>query len=400
MADTKYVARIPVVPDDFENQNSHKDHELVMDFEQDDLYVKKGDGYVNITGQIKEDVKEIKDGSSVIHIVTEQTVPPINDRPANHWYYIITRSKEQSGDPVYVNKYIYYGLIKTPYGENNNLLIGQNVTSDSDIVPFTILEGYCPCFYIPINYTASFTFTGTTDIIEYEIKDRIYAINTLYGTYEAYDVYVLDITEPGEYSVTLTSNGNDTFTVTFGANIESIEGLILPDPIEVHLGQAIGFVQEPIKDDPHYDFQGWSNSKHAFVAIDTETYQPEENMTLYAWYEYNDGNGEIPYSYDQDSDEYEIRFDSTSQQMGDYFVNVLSVPESKLITAGDELGQLDNPEFIVLDTNGITVEEHNIEFLGWAPNLEYPDVVVTSNYIPQSDMDLYAVFMSTEVSYD
>jgi len=64
------------------------------------------------------------------------------------------------------------------------------------------------------------------------------------------------------------------------------------------------------------------------------------------------------------------------------------------------LGQLDNPEFIVLDTNGNSVEDHNIEFLGWAPNLEYPDVVVTSSYIPQSDMDLYAVFMSTEVSYD
>ena len=40
MADTKYVARIPVVPDDFENQNSHKDHELVMDFEQDEAYIK------------------------------------------------------------------------------------------------------------------------------------------------------------------------------------------------------------------------------------------------------------------------------------------------------------------------------------------------------------------------
>lgn len=301
MANTKYVARIPVVPDDFENQNNHKEHELVMDFENDDLYIKKNNGYVNITGKIKEDIKEITDGSSVIHIVTEQTVPPINERKINHWYYIITRSKDQSGELIPTNKYIYYGVIKTPYGENNNLLIGQNVTIESDVVQFTILDGYCPCFYIPINYTASFILTNTSDSINYTIQDRIYAINTISGTYEAYDVYVLDLTVPGEYAVTLTINGQNIFTITFGTNIETIPGLILPDPISVQYGDTIGFVQEPIKEDPHYDFQGWSISKYSFIPINTETYQPEENVVLYAWYEYNEGNGEIPYSYDQNS---------------------------------------------------------------------------------------------------
>ena len=33
----KYMARIPIIPDDFENQNVHKNHELVMDFTQDDI---------------------------------------------------------------------------------------------------------------------------------------------------------------------------------------------------------------------------------------------------------------------------------------------------------------------------------------------------------------------------
>lgn len=400
MADTKYVARIPVVPDDFENQNSHKDHELVMDFEQDDLYVKKGDGYVNITGQIKEDVKDVTDGSSVIHIVTEQTVPPIDNRPTNHWYYIITRSKEQSGEPVYVNKYIYYGLIKNPYGENNNLLIGQNVTTESDIIPFTILEGYSPCFYIPINYTASFTFTGTIDTIDYEIKDRIYAINTLYGTYEAYDVYVLDITDPGEYSVTLTINGTDTFTVTFGANIETIEGLILPDPIEVHLGQVIGFVQEPIKEDPHYDFQGWSTSKHAYVPVNPEVYQPEENVTLYAWYEYNEGTGEIPYSYEQDST-VTVTINTNPYYYEEYngltFFDYLNIevdtelPIILSLTPGEPIGN------VVIDwhSNGEPRETNfGITDIRYVLATDYndPDSVIDETYVPTEDTNIYVIF--------
>ena len=51
---TKYVARVPIVPDDLANTNEHVDHELVMDFPNDDLYVKYGNAYSNITGKIKE----------------------------------------------------------------------------------------------------------------------------------------------------------------------------------------------------------------------------------------------------------------------------------------------------------------------------------------------------------
>ena len=74
----KYTARIPIVPDSLENRRRHKDKELVMDFTEDDLYIKRGDEYINITGEIREHVEQIQDGSSVIHIVTEETLPPIS----------------------------------------------------------------------------------------------------------------------------------------------------------------------------------------------------------------------------------------------------------------------------------------------------------------------------------
>ena len=39
MADNKkYMARVPIIPDDFANKDEHKDHELVMDFESNDIY--------------------------------------------------------------------------------------------------------------------------------------------------------------------------------------------------------------------------------------------------------------------------------------------------------------------------------------------------------------------------
>ena len=40
MADNKkYMARVPIIPDDFENKDEHKNHELVMDFIENDIYV-------------------------------------------------------------------------------------------------------------------------------------------------------------------------------------------------------------------------------------------------------------------------------------------------------------------------------------------------------------------------
>ena len=66
MADNdKYIARIPIVLDEFKNKNNHQNHELVVDIDNEDLYIKNGNGYINITGKIREQIKEIQDGSSV-----------------------------------------------------------------------------------------------------------------------------------------------------------------------------------------------------------------------------------------------------------------------------------------------------------------------------------------------
>ena len=50
MADNdKYIARIPIVLDEFKNKNNHQNHELVVDIDNEDLYIKNGNGYINIT---------------------------------------------------------------------------------------------------------------------------------------------------------------------------------------------------------------------------------------------------------------------------------------------------------------------------------------------------------------
>lgn len=282
----KYVARVPIVPDDFEFQDEHKNHELVMDFEKDDIYVKKESGYTNITGKIKDEIKQIQDGSAVIHVVTDQTVPPIKERTENHWYWVVTKAEEIGGGAVATSSYIYYGLIKTYYPSKNYLLIGQNMTSGLDTVPFTILEGYCPCFYIPINYGASFKNHNTGENIEYTIEDRIYAMNTTAGSYVAYDVYTLKLYEPGDYMIDLDLTGSDNFTIAFDTNEPTISGLVLPESLHVHDGDNIGTIPDPTWDDPRFLFKGWSTSKIAATIIDPAAYKPEMNMTLFAWFEY------------------------------------------------------------------------------------------------------------------
>ena len=287
MADpSKYVARIPVVPDDFENHNDHKDHELVMDFEHEDIYVKNGEGYTNITGKIKEDIKQISDGSAVIHIVTEQSLPPIKDRSENHWYWTITSAQDAGGGSVATSSYIYYGLISSYSRDRNYLLISQNVMSESDIIPFTILEGYSPCLYIPINFGASFKNYATGETIPYTIEDRVYAMNPAAGSYSAYDVYCLELYEPGNYQVQVVLTGGDMFLIQMDTNERTIYELVLPDSMEVRDGDSIGVIPDPTWNDPRYLFRGWSTSVLAPVIIDPTTYKPESPMTLYAWFDY------------------------------------------------------------------------------------------------------------------
>ena len=299
MADnTKYVARVPIVPDDFENKDLHKNHELVMDFNTADIYIKDGNSYINITGQIKESIKKIQDGSAVIHIVTEDTLPSIEERSRNHWYYVITRAEDSSGDSIATANYIYYGTIQSYYTTKNYLLISQNTTIGTSQIKFIIDEGYSPCLYIPTNMSATFTNADTGENIDFEIKDRLYAINTLTGSYIAYDVYILGLYDPGTYLVDMEVTGSDRFNITFDTNEPSIEGLVLPDPISVKDGNSIGAVPDPTWDDPRFEFLGWSSSRLAYTEIDPEIYIPEYNMTIYAWFEYNSDNTLFGYFVD------------------------------------------------------------------------------------------------------
>lgn len=290
MADNnkKYVARVPIVPDDMENKDEHVEKELVMDFKENDLYVKLGDAYANITGKIKEEVKQIHDGSAVIHVVTEQTLPPVKERSENNWYYVITKAEESGGGYIATTSYIYYGLIKTYDTSKNYLLIAQNMTTGNDIVAITILEGYCPCFYVPVNYGANFKNHKTGENIKATVEDRVYTLNPTLGSYVAYDVYSLELYEAGDYEIEIDLSGSTDFVISFDSNQPSITGLKLPENIHVHDGDCIGEIPEPTWDDARYEFIGWSVSKIADTIIDPKSYKPTEDMTLFAWFKYND----------------------------------------------------------------------------------------------------------------
>lgn len=293
---TKLMARVPVIPDDFLNKIDHKEHELVMDFEENDLYVKNGGEYINITGKIKDSIKEIQDGSVVVHIVTEDTLPPIKERPTNHWYYVITKSEEfGTGENVAAESYIYYGVVDDTYAtEKNYVLIAQNMITGSASLKMMISSGYTACFYVPISLSPRFT-DDSGEVITYTIADRLYALNTSSGTYVAYDVYMLNVTASGEITINVDISGSNYFTITFDSNEKSIQGLKLPDPIEVLDGDVIGSISNPTWDEPRYLFTGWSTSSINYTPIDTTTYKPEKDMVLFAWFEFDASANKLEY---------------------------------------------------------------------------------------------------------
>ena len=296
MADNdKYSARIPIVLDEFKNKNNHQNHELVVDIDNEDLYIKKDNGYINITGNIRETIKEIQDGSAVIHIVTEQTIPPVKDREENHWYYVITATEDAEGGSKSTTSYVYYGLIDSYDTSKNYLLIGQNVTTDSDVIKMNVAEGYYPCFYVPINYNATFKNNDTDKAIEYTIEDRVYAMNSTAGSYVAYDVYVLKIYDQGTYNIKLDLTGSNNFIINFESNEEGITDLVLPKDISIKDGDTIGNIADPSWKDARFEFRGWSTSKIAATIIDTTKYKPNGNMTLFAWFEYNNSKTALTY---------------------------------------------------------------------------------------------------------
>ena len=287
---TKYTARIPIVPDSFQNKQDHKDKEIVMDFENNDLYIFIDGQYINITGQIRDAIKDIQDGSVVIHICTEDTLPPIKDREVNHWYYVIEKAEPVGGDKdeTATTDYIYYGVVENEYtGENNYILIAQNVFTGTQTVKVTIAEGYTACFYVPVNLQPRFTNNNNQQVIQYTIVDRVYALNTTVGSYVAYDVYMLEIPNSGQYNIHVDISGTEYYTITFSSNNLDIEGLKLPDSIEVEAGNPIGTIPDPEWLEPRYQFLGWSTSSVINTPIDPAVYKPERSMQLFAWFEFN-----------------------------------------------------------------------------------------------------------------
>ena len=285
---TKLMARIPIIPEDFANKEQHKLNELVMDYDTNDLYAKTEDGYVNITGNIKEEIKNIQDGSMVVHLVTEDSLPPSKERPSNHWYFVITNAVTSSGATVNDSTYIYYGLINSYSKNKNYILVAQNMIDGADTVKVVVEENYNPVFYVPITIGVEFMNADTNEAMTYSVQDRIYALNSKGGTFIAYDVYTIDVAGPGTYNIAVSTTGNDYFTITFESNI-SITGFVAPKEIHIHDGDTVGDLLpiEPDKDDARYIFKGWSTDKKSAVIID-KTYKPESTMVLYAWYEYND----------------------------------------------------------------------------------------------------------------
>ena len=292
----KIMARTPIIPDDFQNKLEHKDHEIVMDFETQDIYVKIDGQYINITGQIKDSIKEIQDGSVVIHIVTEDTLPPVKERPENHWYYIVTKAEEfGTGEGESVETYIYYGAVDDSYLEEKNyILIAQNMVTGSAQVKMQIGEGYTACFYVPITLQPRFVNHTTGEGISYDIVDRLYALNASLGTYVSYDVYMLNLDVTGEVIIDLDITGTDYFTISFDT-ITDVEGLKLPDPIEVKDGDSIGSIPDPTWNEARYIFTGWSTNRITYTPIDPTTYKPEKDMVLFAWFEFDPNAENLEY---------------------------------------------------------------------------------------------------------
>ncbi|MBR1987492.1 MAG: InlB B-repeat-containing protein [Clostridia bacterium] len=291
MADNqKLTARVPIICADFENKDMHKDKELVMDYKNQDIYLKESDRYINITGRLKDQIQEIQDGSMVVHIVTENTLPPIKDRPENHWYFVITKSETiENGEEVNVNSYIYYGVVESNFFENasNYILTAQNMIADPASVAMTVNKGYRACFYVPTSYNPSFYNNVTGEPIPFTVIDRLYIVDNSLNSIIAVDVYLSDEEELGDVDIMIDYQGNMFYQIQLEPNESAITGLVMPDsPISVKVGSAIGSIQDPTWTELRYVFRGWSTNKLTYTAVDTTKYIPEKNMTLYAFFEY------------------------------------------------------------------------------------------------------------------
>lgn len=293
----KYTARIPIVPDSLENRRRHKDKELVMDFTEDDLYIKRGDEYINITGEIREHVEQIQDGSSVIHIVTEETLPPISERSKNHWYFVVTESYDfdtQTGKDT--STYIYYGIINQEYYRDKSyLLVAQNMFTDPGCVKMRAAEDHYLCFYVPSDRTPRFSNDETGEELRFIIKDRLYCL-TPTNTTISYDVYISEKDNLGDIDVKVEFIASTYNTVSIESNYINITGLHLEvTSVALEPGQHINSLPDPVWTEARYIFKGWSTNKVSFEEIDLETYSPDGDVTIYAYFEYDDDMSKYTY---------------------------------------------------------------------------------------------------------
>lgn len=314
MADNQYrTARIPIIPDDVENRSRHKDKELTFDPIEEDLYILRDGQYINITGNIRDTVEQIQDGSTVIHVVTEESLPSIKDRQKNHWYFVVTKSEEySSGDSVDTYSYIYYGVIdNTYYQDKSYLLIAQNMITNPEAIQMNIIDGYKACFYVPTVYEPAFYNDETGERLSFTLQDRLYCL-TPDGVSIPYDVYISDETNLGNIYVNIEFSGTDWYVISIQSNDNSISGLELPvTEIKVEDGKPIGSIKEPIWAAPRYIFRGWSSVKTEFIEVDPLTFIPTGNTKIYAYFDYDNDSSKYTYKAIYNSD--------TSLSLGNFY---------------------------------------------------------------------------------
>ena len=294
----KRTARIPIILDDVTSRKEHKNLELLMDYLKDDIYLYKDGKYINITGTIKDSIKEIQDSSCAIHIVTPDTVPPVKDRKANNWYLIIQSAVDManSDDVKDLTTYIYYGVVdKDYYTDRNYLLVSQNMTTGEGNVHVNAPEGYKVAFYIPVDYEAKFKNAKTDEVLSFTPQDRLYIL-TPQNRSVAYDVYMSDDDALGDIWINLTFTSSAWYTVTLMPNHSAIDNLVMPESErKVPNGDAIGKLDDPTWTENRYIFKGWSTDNVNANIIDPTTWKPTQDCVLYAFFEYNDSADVVNY---------------------------------------------------------------------------------------------------------
>lgn len=297
----KKTGRIPIVPDDFKNKSEHIDKEILMDYVNNNLYILRDGEYINITGRIMDSIQQIQDGTSVIHICTEDTLPNIQDRRKNHWYLVVTDTTEYGNNDTSISKinYIYYGLIEETYINNGNyLLIAQNFNDNPDIVPMTIPEGYRACFYIPKHYSCTFKNSNTGQEIAFTKKDTIYCLNPDNSS-RPYNVFISDESKLGKINIKLELIDNKSANIYLLPNNDTIQGLrITPSKISVEVNKPIDGLLDDVEifwTDPRWVFKGWSSNNIAKVLINKSTWYATKNVNLYAYFERDDDVNKYTY---------------------------------------------------------------------------------------------------------